>query len=241
MIKRFAIKFILFTLPFSLVTISYFVLDPFKVLYKYNDFYTDFYANVDRDYASSRLFVHQYDTCRYDSFIFGSSRTLAFPVQDWRTHLAKSAKPYKFDAFSETLTGICSKIIFLDKKNVEIKNALVILCPDVTFDKIQKPERVKAIKDPEVEGEYRYLNFQMTFFSSYLEDYFFVEYLKKKFVPNKKETEGIHLPDLKVDAITNDLTVLYWERELARGELAFYQKRDSVFYKRSGERKDLPG
>jgi len=239
MIKEFAVKFIIFTLPMSMVIASYVVFDPFKVLYTYDDFYDKSYVNVNRDYISSRTFVNKYNKYHYNSFIFGSSRTEGFQTKDWVTHLDKSASPFAFDASSERITGIHSKLKFLDERNVDIKNALVLICSDVTFAKPQRMEGVLLSKDPEVEGEGRYLHFHQAFFSAYMHDYFFVRYLKFHLFHIRNDG-GLLMDfiDLKADSVTNDLYILYREAELKEDSIAYYENKD--FYKHSGIEERCP-
>jgi hypothetical protein len=240
MIRKFAVKLFIFTLPLSLVLASYVVFDPFKVLYKHADYYEDFFVNINRDYVSSRTFVKQYQTHHYNSFIFGSSRTLGFKTKDWRTHLDKGASPYVFDASSESITGIYNKIKFLDKKNIQIKHVLIVLCTDYTFAKEQDAGGVQLVKDPEVEGDYRYLNFQQTFLSAYMHDYFYIRYLKYKLLHKRSEGKWMDFIELKADSVTNDMYLIFQERKLKSDSIAYYKEKDSMFYQRGAIEVRLP-
>jgi hypothetical protein len=65
------IKFLLivgiFLIPYLFVLISYFLFDPFKVLYSYEDYYINSSVDHNRDFISTELYLkHKY---QYDSFI----------------------------------------------------------------------------------------------------------------------------------------------------------------------------
>ncbi|MDB5271721.1 MAG: hypothetical protein JWO58_88 [Chitinophagaceae bacterium] len=233
--KRFILKFILFSSPFLFVVLSYFVFDPFKVLYCYDNLYKDYFVSINRDYASSQLFLQNYERQHYNSFIFGSSRTMAFRTVDWTKHLDTSAHPFVFDASSERLTGIWSKIKFLDKKNIEIKNALIIVCGTPTFSKNQHTGGHLFVRHPLAAEEEFFLAFQYTFFSAYLRNYFFIRYLDYKFFRKKRDYmyKNMEFINVQVDSISNDLYRTDSDRQLMTNPAGYYREKDSVLYERS--------
>ena len=133
-------KFILQGLKFSLIgliliiiiIINYVWLDPFKVLYNYSNFS---YSHVvpNRDYISTEIFKRNKNIYKYNSFVFGSSRTLAFSPSSWKKYLAEKDSPFMFDASKESIYGIYTKIKYLDSLNWRLDNVLVVLCRDCSF------------------------------------------------------------------------------------------------------------
>ena len=72
----------------------YVVTDPFKVLFHYEDYYVDngegYYINTNRSYVSTQMYIQNKDRYNYDSFIFGSSRSGYYLVEDWKKYLPDS-------------------------------------------------------------------------------------------------------------------------------------------------------
>ncbi len=225
----------LFSSPLLLVVLSYFICDPFKVLYRYDDLYRDYFVNINRDYASSQLFIQNNPEQHYNSFIFGSSRTMAFRTNDWTAHIGKSEKPFVFDASSEKLMGIWSKLKFLDQEGTPIKHALIVICGDHTFAEPQEVEGLLFIRHYKVDKSKNALQFHETFFSNYLRNYFFVRYLDYRFFRTKRSymSGNIEFIEVKVDPITNDLYRVDLDRKLSLNSSDYYKESDSVFYKRS--------
>ena len=168
-------RFILFCFgPFLVILLAgYFYFDPFKVLTKYND--KDFcydslpHINMNRDYMSTELFLKNYSTYHYNSFIFGSSRSLSYKPETWKKYLKPDDSPYSFDAFSESINSICNKLKFLDARHVKIDNALVVICRDWSFRKGASTND----KHPLVSGENK-----LIFYGTCLLNYFNLKFLK---------------------------------------------------------------
>ncbi|HSZ72347.1 MAG TPA: hypothetical protein VK750_06690 [Cytophagaceae bacterium] len=233
--KRFVVKLIIFTLPFWVVVASYFIYDPFKVLYRYNDFYRDYNVNLNRDYVSTQLFIQQNKKYHYNAFIFGSSRTMAYRTKDWRVHLDNTARPFVFDASMETIYGIWSKIKFLDRENVDVNDVLFVFCTDVTFNRAKDPDGHLYVKHPEVDERQHYMGFQHTFFSTYFKDGFFIRYLDYKWGRKnvKYLNKGTKLVQLKADTVTNEQSMVNIEQELSTDSAKYYKEHDAVFFTRN--------
>jgi len=104
-----------------MVFITYLALDPFRVLWTY-DFSKDLHANagLNRDFVSTEFFKEKYQQYHYDSFIFGSSRTLAFLPEDWGKYLPDNSSIFCFDASHESIYGIYTKLKYLENHNISI-------------------------------------------------------------------------------------------------------------------------
>jgi hypothetical protein len=134
--QRFIKQILLFVLiglvPILILLGLYCIYDPFSVVKEYNS-YSNLNVIPNRDFISTETFLKNYKKEKYDSFIFGSSRTLAFRPSIWLNYMPASSKPYAFDAFSETLCGIHGKIKLLDSLNVKINNCVIFICQDNAF------------------------------------------------------------------------------------------------------------
>jgi len=190
--KRFFYKLFITASPiiiiFGLISTVYFCLDPFRVLYSYENYYEHAIAGLNRDYVSSEMFLKNYSKYHYDSFIFGSSRAgVGYSHATWKKYLPKNANNFAFDASSESIYGIYTKLKYIDDHQIPIKNALIIICRDHTFNRDADHKGLLLfMKHPTIIGESK-LEFQKTCFSRYWHIHFlhcFFDYiLTKKYKP----------------------------------------------------------
>ncbi len=120
-------------IPLILFILFYTYYDPFKVLRDYKN-YSSSEVVLNRDYVSTTMFLKNHKKNNYNSFIFGSSRTLAFRTKVWSKYLTKKDKIFVFDASSESIYGIYTKLKYLDSKKIKITNAIIVICRDRTFE-----------------------------------------------------------------------------------------------------------
>ena len=125
--KKFLLYCAIFVLPFVVVLLPYFITDPFKVLYRYDNYYDtngkDYYINTNRSFVSTQMYIQNKDKYHYDSFIFGSSRSGYFMVEDWKQYLPDSASCFHFDGYGESLYNVHMKLKFIEDKS-PIRNAM---------------------------------------------------------------------------------------------------------------------
>ena len=123
--KPFLKKLLRFLTPI-LVLLTVFLLlyvynDPFKVLKPYDDYsYSRVFTN--RDFVSTAMFIKQYPKHKYNSFIFGSSRTMAYRPEVWGRYVDADSGIFVFDAAGESVYGIYHKLKYLDSEKIELKN-----------------------------------------------------------------------------------------------------------------------
>ncbi|MDR1861123.1 MAG: hypothetical protein LBR06_09420 [Bacteroidales bacterium] len=171
--KKFLLKITIFAIPlavwFGITIAAYLLIDPFKVLYKYDNFYAGKYiGDLNRDYVSTENYIRHRDSANYNSFIFGSSRVyMGFKPSIWKKYLPENAQPYSFDAYSESVYGIWSKVKFLDKTDATISNALIVLCHGPAFRTEKNSTGYLFRKHPALSGE-NWLSFQYTVFQPFL-------------------------------------------------------------------------
>lgn len=222
----------LFCLPFLLTAVPYFVLDPFKVLYTYDNYYEPGPPVVlNRDFVSTQVFLQTNPTRHYDSFVFGNSRSLAFRCLDWGP-LVGSRHCFHFDGMGDTLFGIKGKLRLLDRVNVDLRNVLLILDTDVLRETTNTRGHL-YIKSPLVSGESR-LQFQFVFLRAFYEKLFFVkylDYLRSSVLKPYMMDVLIPEPTTQVPE-TNDELFLSAEQELAANEELFYEGLRSTFASR---------
>ena len=78
--KKFILKLLLFSIPIYLVIGSFFVFDPFKILYSYNNLNQSAIDGVplNNDFLGTEVYINQVKQYQYDSFVFGNSRSIVF-------------------------------------------------------------------------------------------------------------------------------------------------------------------
>lgn len=185
------------------------------------------------------MFIKNHKKNRYNSFVFGSSRTLAFRPSSWQKYLNVSDKPFMFDASGESIYGIYTKIKYLDSINVEIKNVLIILCRDVSFYYSKNHSGHLFIKHPEVSGESP-VYFHNEFFKAYINPKFLFNFICYKIIGEYKPFMSDYIDNRKItfDTITNEITIVDQENEISQNIEEYYLKRKKLFYKRNGEQTD---
>lgn len=218
--------------------LSYLYFDPFKVLRHYSN-YSNLYVIPNRDYISTTMFINNYKNENYNSFIFGSSRTLGFKTNSWSKFLPQDAKPFMFDASGESIYGIYTKIKYLNSKNVAIKNALIVLCRDASFNYSENPEGHLYIKHVATSGESN-LVFQFEFFKAYLNPNFLLYFFCYKILGSYKSFMTGYIENRKIiyDTITNEISIPEQEKEIIQYPIKYYIKRKDLFYERKGEKID---
>ena len=218
--------------------INYLYLDPFKVIKTYDDYSNSFVA-PNRDYVSTEMFKKNYKKYNYNSFIFGSSRTIAYKPESWSNYLPKNSSPFSFDASGESIYGIYTKFKYLDSLGVNIQNALIIICRDHSFASDVNYNSHIAIKHPEISRE-SIFKFHLTFFKDYLNPKFLFYYynyiLTKEYKPFM--ADYIENRVITYDTITNETNIIDQEYELRQDPLAYYAKRKDNFYERKRETSD---
>jgi hypothetical protein len=244
--KKFLIHIIHFLLigaiPFLILFIGYIVYDPFKVMKHYEGYsYLNLAAN--RDFISTEMYLKNNKKYKYNSFILGSSRTLAYRPASWTKHLSANSNPFIFDSSRESIFGVYSKLKYLDSKRTKIDNALIILCRDVTFVNFEDEKGFVYIKDPRTSGGSN-LEFQFAFLKAYLNPNYFYRFydysFTKHYKPYMKGYFQNYLENKKnnFDTITNAIYRFDEEKELSQNPIEYYAKRKKIFYERQGETKD---
>ena len=212
--------------------------DPFKVLRSYDDYsYSRVFAN--RDFVSTTMFIKQYPKYKYNSFIFGSSRTMAYQPESWSRYLDSNSNVFVFDAAGESVYGIYRKLKYLDGEKVELKNALIVLCRDFAFRHDANHEGHLYIKHPATSGESG-LVFQYEFLRAYFSPKFLFNYYAFQALGVYKPFMSVYIENRRVvyDTVTNGTIILDQEEELKANEEAYYSNRSHIFYERTGEKTD---
>jgi hypothetical protein len=120
--------------PLILVTICYLITDPTQKLPFYKPHAFDILM-LSRGDISTRVYLMNVDKYKYDSFIFGSSRTTAHTSKAWGKYLSKNNVAYSFSAWNESIVGIYKRLKLIDSLKKPINNAFLLLDIDRAFEK----------------------------------------------------------------------------------------------------------
>lgn len=238
-------RFIWTILKFSIVPfvvgclflLGYWHFDPFKVLRTYADFSKPVIV-PNRDYVSTETFIRNNPHYHYNSFIFGSSRTMAFKPARWKKYLPQDAEPFLFDASNESIYGIYTKIKWLDQQGIPLKNVLLLICHDRTFTHSSNVDSHLYIKHPAVSGE-SMRDFQWLFFKAYIQPDFWIRFYGYQLLGYQSWMKGfIQEKPIFYDTRNNTIYMPFQERLVSQHPDEYYKEKKGVFYQRKGQKID---
>lgn len=218
-----------------LIIVGFFIFDPMYILYSHKSYSQ---TNANRDFYGLEMFKKNYPTYHYDSFIFGSSRTLAFRPSSWQKYLENGASTFMLDGYGDNMYGIYHKVKYLDSLNIEISNALIILDVDESFIRdYPRDDFFFFLKHPDIDN-----SSWKTFYKIHIEAYFDVNYIASfylnKFFGIENNYVNKYLANLtsSVDPITNELRRDDLERKINTDPAyhenqIFYQRPDTLVYR----------
>ena len=223
-----------------ILLIGYFYFDPFKIFKQYNDYsYNPPCLALNRDYVSTTMFQRNREKYHYNSFIFGTSRTMGFKPSTRKKYLPESASPFSFDAGIESIFGIYTKIKYLDTTHAPIDNVLLLFDRDATFQVTDNYTKYLFIKHPDVTGESK-IAYQWSFLKSYYSPIFLLNYYSYKLTGQYQDwmQEVILNYNMTYDTITNETNMVSAETLITKNEKEFYDLRKEGFFERKGETTD---
>lgn len=192
--KKFLITIVLIVfIPVIVLLGVYFLTDPFKTL---KPFSLQYFDDTNRDYLSTELFLKNYPTYKYNSYVFGSSGGCGINTYHWLKYLPKKSRQFMFQAWGETLTGIEQKISYIDKMNGDFSNVILLVDIPGTFSSEQLPKEALSIKDYKFSGQSKF-SYQATLFWNFLQKPSFWCSSVKGRIKNTK-------PSIGFDTISND-------------------------------------
>lgn len=177
-ITRFLLRSALAATPLLLLIVAYTVLDPLKIVNPPYPYFTGTWETElgwNKGWVSVTSFEQGSKYNRYDSFIFGSSISIAYRADDWRKQLPDNAEIFHFDSSKEHINGILKKLQYLDKNNASIHNALIVLDPQ-TFRE-RKNDGYPFYIPPQFTGWHTYPKFHYTYFKYFLNRNFLTSYI----------------------------------------------------------------
>jgi hypothetical protein len=231
--KKLIIKLILFFSPFLVPVILFLLFDPFMLVgsHRGNIKSADNYVVTwNRDVQSTELFKKNFEKQNYNSFIFGNSRSGFYRCSTWEKFI--EGNTFHFDASGENIFGIEAKLRYLDKKNVEIKNVLLI----VDSSTLAGTEEIAGhlfIKHPELTNS-SYLSFYTSMFRGFFPKPtmaftdLFIKGQRKEYM----DEFGIRENVWKFDYTTNECSYFLYDSILRVNPDLYYADKMDLFYSR---------
>lgn len=237
--KKFAIRLLIFSMPFIFygIIISWINWnDPFKIYRRYSSFYDASIVDLNREYVCLQLFTNNSKRIKYNSFIFGSSRSLAYTIPEWKKHLDSSSNGFHFDATGEGIYGIFNKLNYLKNNKIKIKNALII----IDYGTLITTENRKghlSVSPYQLTGEGKF-SFYKEFLWATSNFNFIEEYLRYVLFDKYDFNNQYIFPKLKDKIKSNDVTgdiCFESENQILHDSNGYYSKkiREGVFYNRN--------
>lgn len=230
--KKFIFKLFIIAFPFALILSFYLIIDPYKVLYHYDKYFISNKIqriDLNKDFISTQNFINKYDTYKYDSYIFGSSRSMHYHINDWKKHI-NGASFYHFNANYETLYGLEKKFEFLDKRSVKIKNALIIIDEELLASIDNKEKELISLKHPALSGQ-SMIGFELIYFKAFVSKEFLFPYLN--LIINNKMSDIFMSGIGEYNDTTNEVKWSLTENSILRNPDSFYNAKKNVFFERN--------
>lgn len=170
--KKFLVKFLLFSSPIFALTITYIATDVFKVIYHYDPFYTEGQIiNLNRAYGSTETYLNQDPKYNYDSFIFGNSRSLFYEVDTWKKYLPEGSVCIHYDESHGSICGLRDKVVFIDNHGGRLNNALLV----IDHNLLSEYDQLKGhlfITPPILKDNSNFFNFHVQHFGAFMNPMF---------------------------------------------------------------------
>lgn len=220
--------------PFALSLVGYLVADPFCVLHR-RLYVPGFPVAINRDYASTEIYLRQQAAQRYDSFIFGSSRSAAFHCDDWKAAMHRpDARCFHFDAWKESLFGVEAKVRLVDALGSPLHDALIMIDGSLLAEVVPSAEPIFR-SHPRLTGQSR-PGFQLDYLTDFYSNHFCLKYLDYALSGKVRGYMGqafngrgfTHL------VVTNDELFTVVDEKIAQQGEGYWRERADLFGPRTG-------
>ena len=238
-VKEFILKALLICFPFLLLFCLYVIADPFKVLYRYKNYYYPAERQsvvLNRDMITTETLIRNYPVYEYDSYIFGNSRSYFYRTSEWGK-LIGSTKCFHYNANDESLYGVVQKLKYLDRNNYLFENALFVF--DIGLLKQTQPNKGHIFIKHPIYTNQSWIEYQTEFLKSFYVPRFLISYfdykISGKFKGYMKQVMNDNIYDYDIEH--NELFLNEVEDKIKSDSIGFYNKKRKIFYERSVEEK----
>ncbi len=221
-LSYFTKKLLLFSSPILLLVLIYIALDPFHIIYTRASYGSSYLKTYNRNKISTDLFLMNKDDQKFDSYIFGSSRSSTFHTSEWGKYLNDN-KVFHFDGFCDNISGIEGKMKFIINNGEQIKNALIIIDQDTFSERFDDIESLTHHKDYRWSGE-NIFKYHLSYFKSFFKKQYFIAYLDAKiFNTFRPYMKDVYQFNYFYTDVQNDFIFLENIKEIKNDSIGYYE------------------
>jgi len=213
--------------------------DIFKIYGFEEDYYTNNIVSLNREMICTKTYNHYRAGETFDSFIFGSSRSLAYRCKSWSEYLPADAKPFHFDGSGEGIWGISKKIEYIDELGDPIDNALLILDRTALRTTANRDGHL-FIAMPCISKESK-LDYYLTFLKASISGRFLLAYIDYSIFRNYRGYMGLSIRRTEYPNEADNVNCDIWygyDKQIEVDSLGYYNhlKEIGAFFPRPKER-----
>lgn len=227
--KKFLSRILALSIPFDIVLALYLILDPFRVVWHYDKYYSSTnHVAVNRGYASTCMYDNNYRRYHYDSFIFGNSRSLVYSVEEWKKYIPASSVCYHFDCSGGNIEDLYYKIKYINQHGEKVRNALFIIDRELLSHITLTGLRFEVA--PQLKGNENYFDFQRENFEAFVTPSFFTAYIDYHLTHEFKDYMDQYLIQYpsEADLVTNEIHRHHTDSLILSGEY-YTEERVKIF------------
>lgn len=131
--KRAVFKLLILLLPLIFISVCYLLIDPYQD-FSFRPHHEFDIQMLSRGDLSTKVYLENVDAYKYNSFIFGSSRSTAHTSSEWKKYLHSSDVPFSFGAWNESILGIYKRLKLIDSIRKPINNVFIVIDIDKAFN-----------------------------------------------------------------------------------------------------------
>ncbi|MFT5858516.1 MAG: hypothetical protein ACI865_000604 [Flavobacteriaceae bacterium] len=232
--KRFVRKILFFFLPLAMIVAVVIGIDFFKI-FGFQDYYEGNTIGLNREMVCTTTYNEYHKQEKFDSFIFGSSRSQAFKCKEWAQYINDDAVPFHFDASGEGVWGISMKMNYVVECGGTIENAIIVLDRETLITtKARKGHLFVPMPCVSKASNYDYY---LTYIKASLDGEFLLAYSDYSMFGEHKEYMGHLIRKTKYDHKPNRINCDLWygyDDHIRDDSLGYYKAliEDETFYDR---------
>ena len=232
--KKFIIKLLIFKIPVIFLIVMVITMDFFKI-HGFQNYYSTQKIELNREVITTSTFNHFMKKEKFNSFIFGSSRSQAYKCANWSKYLDENAVTFHFDASGEGIWGVSKKIEYINEIGDTIKNALIVI--DRRTLRQTNPRNGHLFIPMPCISQSSKSEYYLTFLKASLNPKFLIANLDYSIFKTYRGYMGSMIRRYKYDHQVNNKNCDTWygyDKHIAIDSLGYYNEliKKGIFYKR---------
>ena len=229
---RYIKTLLLYSIPLLIAVAVYVVLDPFKVIWHYDNYIPQEpnALTLNMDYVGTTNYDNKRELYNYSSFILGNSRSRCWRVESWKKYIGNDAVCYHYDSHGESMFGIERKVEYLKKHSPDIKNVLMVIDKSVFANPDRENTHTRYLS-PQLDGYKNFIGFHVCNFLAFCTPPFFYAYIDNRLTGQVRpymQVDNIFIHPDYYDPVHNEYLPLRSEQSIR--EKTFYNaERMKVF------------